>query len=390
MSGRFFPFIAAMALFGLSLVAGCSDDDNKNFFPFLPSTTSTYQQTNLVFSNISAGFSNISGVGTRDPQLINAWGIARSATGPWWVNANGSGVSKVYNNLGQPFPIVAPLVVTIPPPAAAPGTTSTPTGIVFNNFSGSFNLTAGAPATSAVFIFVTEDGTISAWNPSAGTSAVLKVDNHGVAAGTGAVYKGAAVASNGASNLLYAANFRAGKVDVFDSNFAPVTLPGTPFTVPTSAGLPAGYSPFNIANIGGKLYVTYALLNTTTLLDDVAGAGHGFVEVFNPDGTFVMSLQTGSWLNSPWGVAKAPANFGQFSNMILVGNFGSGQIAAFDSTSGQFKGLLNRASNTPIVIDGLWGIGFGNGGTAGPTNTLFFAAGPNDESEGLFGTLTVR
>ncbi|BCS55411.1 TIGR03118 family protein [Geobacter sp. SVR] len=381
MSGKLLPFIAAMAIFGLSLAPGCGDNNHNN-------STSNYQQTNLVFSNISAGFSNISGVGTRDPQLINAWGIAHSPTGPWWVNANGSGVSKVYNNLGQPFPIGAPIVVTIPPPASAPGTTSTPTGIVFNNFSGSFNVTTGVPATSARFIFVTEDGTISAWH--SGTSATLMVDNHGVAAGTGAVYKGAALAANGTSNLLYAANFRAQRVDVFDSNFAPVTLSGAPFTVPSSAGHPAGYSPFNIANIGGKLYVTYALLNTTTLLDDVSGPGHGFVEVFNPDGTFVMSLRTGSWLNSPWGVAQAPGNFGQFSNTILVGNFGSGQIAAFNPTSGQFEGLLNSAANTPIVIDGLWGIGFGNGGTAGPTNTLFFAAGPNDESNGLFGTLTVK
>jgi uncharacterized protein (TIGR03118 family) len=141
-------------------------------------------------------------------------------------------------------------------------------------------------------------------------------------------------------------------------------------------------------NIGGKLFVTYALLNTVTLLDDVPGQGHGFVEVFNPDGSFVMSLENGLWFNSPWGVAMASADFGAFSNMLLVGNFGSGQIAAFNPVTGTFVGLLRDTSDAPIVIDGLWGLGFGNGGTAGFTNTLFFAAGPNGESDGLFGTLT--
>jgi uncharacterized protein (TIGR03118 family) len=380
MSRRFLSFIAAMAMVGLSLT-GCGDDDKTVVVP-LNQATPAYQQTNLV--------SNIPGVAaTTDATLLNAWGIARSSTGPWWVNANGSGVSNVYNNLGQPFPVATPLVVTIPLPSSrGTATSATPTGIVFNNFSG-FNVTPGVPTTSARFIFVTEDGTISAWN--AGTSATLKVDNPTFAAGTGAVYKGAALASNGTSNLLYVANFRAGRVEVFDSSFAPVTLPGTPFTVPAPrVGPPAGYSPFNVVNIGGKLYVTYALLNTDTLLDDVPGQGHGFVEVYNPDGSFVMSLQSGLWFNSPWGVALAPSNFGEFSNLLLVGNFGSGQIAAFDPVSGAFKGLLRDAANDPIVIDGLWGIGFGNGGTAGPTNTLFFAAGLNGESDGLFGALTAK
>jgi uncharacterized protein (TIGR03118 family) len=380
MWGRFLSMVAALAMVTLSL-AGCGDDDKTVIIPVTPATPS-YQQNNLV--------SNIPGIAaTTDPNLLNPWGIARSPTGPWWVNANGSGISSVYNNLGQPFPIGAPLVVTIPLPTA-PGTakTATPTGIVFNNFSG-FNVTPGVRTTSAKFIFVTEDGTISAW--SSGTAATLKVNNPTFAAGTGAVYKGAALATNGTSNLLYAANFRAGRVDVFDSNFAPVTLPGTPFTVPAPhIGPPAGYAPFNVVNIGGKLYVTYALLNTDTLLDDVAGEGHGFVEVFNPDGSFVMSLQSGLWFNSPWGVAQAPSDFGKFSKMLLVGNFGSGQIAAFDPVTGAFQGLLRDASNDPIVISGLWGIGFGNGGTAGPTNTLFFAAGLNGESDGLFGTLTQK
>ena len=370
--------MAAMAMVTMFL-ASCGDDNDNNAVPF----TQFYQQTNLV--------SNIPGLAaTADANLVNSWGIARSATSPWWVNDNGTGVATVYSGAGALFPNSAtPLVVTIPPPAASPGTTSTPTGIVFNNFSG-FNV-AGA-GTPARFIFVTEDGTVSAWN--SGTAATLKVDNHAAGLG-GAVYKGAALATNGVVNFLYAANFRTGRIDVFDSTFAPVVLPvtatGAPFTVPApQVGPPAGYSPFNVANIGGKLYVTYALLNPDTLLDDVAGQGHGFVEVYNPDGSFVMSLQNGLWFNSPWGVTLAPTGFGVFSNLLLVGNFGSGQIAGFNPVTGAFKGLLRDGFNDPIMISGLWGIGFGNGGTAGPTNTLFFAAGLNGETDGLFGTLTAN
>ena len=339
-----------------------------------------YLQTNLV--------SNIPGVATTtDANLINSWGIARSPSGPWWVNDNGTGVATVYTGLGAPTPTATPLVVTIP--TVAGGTTPAPaTGIVFNNYSG-FNVTSGDRTTSAKFIFVTEDGTISAWN--AGTTATLKVNNF--VTGAGAVYKGVALANNAGSNLLYVANFRGGTVDVFNSNFAPVTLPatttGAPFTVPAPrVGPPTGYAPFNVTNVGGKLYVSYALLNTDTKLDDVPGQGHGFVEVFNPDGSFVMSLQNGLWFNSPWGVTLAPADFGKFSNKLLVGNFGSGQIAAFDPLDGKFLGLLRDKFDDPIVINGLWGLGFGNGATAGPSNTLFFAAGLNDESDGLFGTLT--
>ncbi|TGU72850.1 TIGR03118 family protein [Geomonas terrae] len=370
---RTFPFVVAALLVSMSL-AGCGDDDKH--------ASTTYRQTNLV--------SNIPGLAsTTDANLVNSWGIAHSSTSGWWVSDNGTGFSTVYNGSGQPFPIATPLTVTIPLPSA-PGTatSATPTGVVFNNYSG-FDVTPGVNTTAARFIFVTEDGTISAWNT--GTTATLKVDNPTFAAGTGAVYKGAALATTGTANYLYAANFRAGTIDVFDSTFTPVALPGTPFTVPAPhVAPPAGYSPFNVANIGGKLYVSYALLNTDTLLDDVAGQGHGFVEVFNPDGSYIMSLQSGTWLNSPWGMALAPENFGKFSNMVLVGNFGSGQIAAFDPVTGAFKGVMRDADNVPIVINGLWGIGFGNGGNAGPTTTLFFAAGLNGESDGLFGTITPR
>lgn len=338
-----------------------------------------YRETILV--------SNIPGLAaTTDSNLVNPWGLARSPTGAWWVGNNGTGTVTVYNGVGQRFPTSTPIVVTVP--AAAGVTTPAPvTGVVFNNFTG-FNVTPGDGTTSARFIFVTESGTISAWN--AGTAATLKFNNF---SGSKAVYKGATQATNAGSNLLYATDFRGGKVDVFDSNFAPVTLAntstGAPFTVPnTQVVPPAGYAPFNIVNMGGKLYVTYALRDATNLVDDVAGEGHGFVAVFNPDGSYVRSLQGGLWFNSPWGIALAPADFGKFSGMLLVGNFGSGQIAAFNPTTGAFTGLLRDAFDDPIKINGLWSLGFGNGGNGGPTNTLFFTAGLNDEADGVFGTLT--
>lgn len=339
-----------------------------------------YQETILV--------GNIPGVAqVTDPNFVNSWGLARSPTGAWWIANNGTGTVSVYNGSGQPFPAGTPLTVTVPP--ASGGTTPAPiTGIVFNNFTG-FNVTAGDSTTSARFIFVTEDGTISAWNT--GATATQKVNNF--VSGAGAVYKGVAMASDAGAGRLYAADFRGGKIDVFDSNFAPVTLPntstGAPFTVPSSHAVPpTGYAPFNVVNIGGKLYVTYALRNPDTNLDDVPGEGHGFVEVFNPDGSYVMSLQGGLWLNSPWGIVQAPESFGKHSNMLLVGNFGSGQIAVFDPATGMFQGLLRDAYDDPIRINGLWGLGVGNGGNGGATNTMFFTAGLNDESDGLFGTLT--
>jgi uncharacterized protein (TIGR03118 family) len=356
-------FLATLLTLSALTLAGCGDSDSH------PSTT--YKQTNLV--------SNIPSLATTtDSTLLNAWGIAHSSTSGWWVNANGSGVSNVYNGAGAPFPLATPLVVTIPPPAGGVGP-STPTGIVANSGSD-FEVAAGQPAR---FIFVTEDGTVSAWNPTTdATHAVLMVDN----SATGAVYKGAAVAANGASNFLYAANFSSGAIDVFSSSFVPVALAAGAFTDPT---LPAGYAPFNVANINGKLYVAYAQQNPGTI-DDVPGQGHGFVVVYDASGTLLTRLQNGLWFNSPWGITLAPAGFGKFSTDLLVGNFGSGQIAAFDPVTGVFLGLLRDEFGSPVMIDGLWGIGFGNGGSAGPTTTLFFAAGLNGEADGLFGTLTPR
>lgn len=327
-----------------------------------------YKQTDLI--------SNASGVAKEtDQNLVNSWGIARSSSGPWWVNDNGKGVATVYNAQGEGFPTSSPLVVTIPTSSGASGP-ATPTGIVFNG-TRDFQIEPGNPAT---FIFVTEDGTVSAWNREVNpTKAILKVDYS-----DSAVYKGAAMALNNGAVFLYAANFRAGTIDVFDTNFKKVTLAAGAFT---DKDIPAGFAPFNVANVSGRLFVTYAKQDSAKE-DDVAGAGNGFVDVFDPNGTLLVRLEHGRWFNSPWGVVLAPANFGKFSNKLLVGNFGSGQVAAFNPETGEFLETLNTPDGKALTIEGLWGLEFGNGGTAGPLNTLFFAAGPNDEKDGLFGTIT--
>jgi uncharacterized protein (TIGR03118 family) len=308
-----------------------------------------------------------------DPNLVNPWGIAFSSTSPFWIADNHSGLSTVYNAAGQPFPTNNPLVVTIPPPPGGAPPAS-PTGIVFNGSSG-FEL-GGKPA---AFIFATEDGTISAWNGS--SSAVLQVDNS-----SSAVYKGLAIGSNSSGNFLYAANFKGGTVDVFDSKFKPVALAGS-FKDPS---LPAGYAPFNIQNVGSILYVTYAKQNAEGH-DDVAGPGNGFVDVFDTNGNMVRRLISNGPLNSPWGVAVAPAAFGSLGGNLLVGNFGDGTINAFDPTTGQFIGEMQNAAGNPISIEGLWSLKFGNGGLAGDPNTLFFTAGISGggtvEDHGLFGDL---
>ena len=303
-----------------------------------------------------------------DSSLVNAWGMAHSPTSPWWVSDAGTGVSTLYNGQG----VKSALVVTVPP---APGGTppSSPTGQVFNSSAG-FILGNG---TKASFIFATENGTIAAWNGGLGASAVTMVDS----SASGAIYKGLAIGNNASGDFLYAADFHNAKVDVFDTNFAPTNLGGS-FTDPT---LPAGYAPFGIQNIGGNIYVTYAKQDALAE-DEVAGAGFGYVDAFDADGNFVRRVASTATLNAPWGLALAPAGFGRFSNDLLVGNFGDGTINAFDALTDAFEGQLHGSSGA-IAIDGLWGLGFGNGVNAGPANFLYFAAGIDDEAHGLFGDL---
>jgi uncharacterized protein (TIGR03118 family) len=285
------------------------------------------------------------------------------------VADNGTGLSTLYTGSGAKLG----LEVTIPPPGGGMG--SAPTGMVFNGTSD-FQVSTGK---AAAFIFATEDGTISGWN--SGTQAILKVDNSGNAS----VYKGLAIGNNGSANFIYATNFRLGKIDVFDKNFAPVTLSGS-FTDP---GLPSGYAPFGINNIGGNLLVSYALQDSA-MHDDVAGPGNGFVDVFDLNGNLIKRLISNGALNSPWGLAMAPSHFGTFSNDLLVGNFGDSLVNAFDPNTGAFLGTLSDPGGNPLSLTavsekGLWGLLFGNDGLAGRSNSLFFSAGANDEGDGIFG-----
>ena len=315
----------------------------------------------------------------RDPNLVNPWGISFSPTGgPFWVSDNGTGVVTVYNGAGKPFPVGSPIVVTVPP-AAGGIPPSAPTGQVFNP-TVDFTL---APGMRAVFLFATEDGTIAGWNPMVNaTTAVTKVDN----SGSGAIYKGLAMGSNVNGNFLFAANFHAGTIDVFDKNFTPVISPGA-FTDPN---IPAGFAPFNIQNIGGQLYVTYAKQDADKE-DDVPGPGNGFIDVFDTSGVLVRRFASQGTLNSPWGMAVAPANFGEFSGALLVGNFGDGRINAFNISTGAFLGQMLTPTSEPLTIPGLWGLIFGNGGNGGSLDRLYFTAGiPGDgdlEDHGLFGEI---
>ncbi len=314
--------------------------------------------------------------------LKNPWGLVRSATSPWWISDNNDGSSVLLTGAGAVIPINPNGVVEVPnaPSQPAPGT---PTGIVFNGNANAFLLSAGDPA---AFIFVTEDGTISGWNPTLNkASAVIVVDHSQVPSPTnGAVYKGATIAEFKGNPYLYVTNFRSGRVEVYDSSFKRVHLGEEAFD---DDCVRDGFAPFNIQAIGKNIFVTYAKQDAARH-DDVAGAGLGFVVVFSPSGKRLARLEHGDWFNAPWGVALAPSEFGEFSHSLLVGNFGSGWIAAFNPVTGRFQGFVKNPDNSILTIDGLWGLDFGNGGSAGPLNTLYFTAGPNGETDGLFGTLT--
>lgn len=326
-----------------------------------------YTQINLV--------SNIPGVARfTDPNLKNPWGITFIPGSPFWISDNGTGVSTLYDGRGD----IVPLVVQIPPPKGSPtSVTATPTGVVWNPTQG---FKVGTSSFPAIFIFATEDGTISAWNPNVdGTHAVLEVDN----AQSGAVYKGLALAPNSKGVFLFATNFHAGSIDVFDATFKQGHTAGGFI----DRQIPPGYAPFGIALIDGDLFVTYALQNAEKH-DDVAGAGHGFVDVFDTDGNLLRRFATRGQLNSPWGVTRAPYDFGKFSADVLIGNFGDGHITAF-SSSGEPRGQLQDRRGRAITINGLWGLRFGGARVADP-DVLYFTAGLHDEADGLFGAIEAR
>jgi uncharacterized protein (TIGR03118 family) len=300
-----------------------------------------------------------------DTSLKNAWGISSNSTGPFWVSANGSGVANLYRVLpGSDAPTKQGLVVTIPGDGNV-------TGQVFN-----FSAAAGA-FNSDLFLFVSEDGTISGWRGALGTTAeTLAI------ADAANVYKGAAIGSIGGNSYLYAANFRAGTIDVLKGSGGAPSLSGT-FVDPN---LPSGYAPFNIQNLNNRLYVTYALQDGAKM-DDVAGPGNGFVDVFDLNGSLLARVATQGTLNSPWGLALAPTSFGPLAGDLLVGNFGDGRINAFDLGTNSFVTQLEGVNGNPITIDGLWALSPGNGGFAGSPDEIYFSAGPNDEQNGLFGAL---
>jgi len=306
-----------------------------------------------------------------DPNLKNAWGVAFNPNGFVWVVDNATGKSTLYDGHGMP----QTLIVTIP---GAGGQQGKPTGIVFSS-SNDFVVTKNGLSGPARFIFATENGTISGWAPNVElTNAQLTVDN----SAQHSIYKGLALAATGEGNFLYATDFHNGRIDVFDAAFHPVHWAGA-FV---DHKVPKGYAPFGIQNLQGDLYVTYAKQDEDAE-DDVAGPGFGLVDVFDAQGHLLRRIATGGRLNAPWGLALAPADFGRFSNTLLVGNFGDGRISAYDVRTGDFLGQLRKANGHRVEIEGLWGLAFGNGIQHQPTGTLFFAAGPNDEVNGVYGRI---
>ncbi len=340
----------------------------------LPAATGYYQH-NLV--------ADVAGVADfTDPNLVNAWGLATSATSPFWVCDGGTGLSTLYSASNAPGAALGTPIATLKPtvPGAGGALGGVCTGIIANTATTSFNISTPANPTPrpSGFIFVTEDGVLSAWaNAVDPAHAVLVVDNS-----SSAVYKGLALVTT-PTPQLYAANFRAATIDVFDANFKPVTLAAGAFTDPA---VTAGFAPFNIWNLGGKLYVTYAKQDAAKKFD-VPGAGNGFVSVYDPAGKLLQHLTSNGPLNSPWGVAIAPATFGKFANAVIVGNFGDGAINAFDATTGTLLGPLQDGAGKNIVIPGLWALLVGNGGNGGDKNSLYFTAGPGGQKHGLLGSI---
>jgi uncharacterized protein (TIGR03118 family) len=307
-----------------------------------------------------------------DPNLVNAWGLVAGPSTPWWVADNGTDVSTLYDGDGN----VIPLVVQV---------NGAPTGTVFNG-GPSFVVSHNGASGPSLFLFSTERGTIRGWNPGVpppapSTRAFKVVDR----SAEGAIYKGLAVASGTNHDFLYATDFHNARVDVFDEDFNLVTRPGA-FVDPD---LPAGFAPFGIQTINNRIFVTYAMQDADAE-DDVAGPGLGYVDLYSRGGTLLGRVAGGGELNAPWGLAMAPADFGEFGGDLLIGNFGDGVINAFaPEASGAFapQGALHRLRGKVLSIDGLWALEFGNGGAAGPTNSLYFTAGPDDESHGLFGKI---
>jgi len=307
-------------------------------------------------------------------RLVNAWGMAQGPTTPVWVAANETNKAFLFTGDGVGAPVTKiPLIVSVP----AEGIT----GQVFNG-NGGFVVDDGhGNSGSAIFIFDSESGDVSGWNPVVPPPQFSTQAQPGAHV-NGAIFKGLAIAQNGGSTFLYAADFHNNKIDVFNSLWQKVNLGGS-FTDPN---LPKGYAPFDITALNGELFVSYAQQDATKT-DEIAGQGKGFVDVYDTAGHLSRRLVSRGNLNAPWGMAVAPTGFGDLGGALIVGNFGDGRLHAYDPQTGTPMGTLRRANGNPMVIDGLWALMFGNGTSAGNT-TLLFSAGPKDESHGLYGSIT--
>jgi uncharacterized protein (TIGR03118 family) len=315
-----------------------------------------------------------------DPNLINAWGLAAGPMTPWWVADNGTDVSTLYTGAGAAIPLVV---------SVGGG----PTGLVYNASATDFVVTDGTTSGVARFIFASEDGMIRGWNPGVpsppppppalplSTQTEVAVDR----SAEGAIYKGLAIADTDNGPRLYAADFHNSRVDVFDRSWNLIQRKHR-FVDPR---IPDGYAPFGIQAIGSTIYVAYAKQDAAAE-DELAGPGRGFVDAFSLRGRLKARVAQHGKLDAPWGIARAPRSFGRFGGDLLIGNFGNGRINAYEREDDHFEheGQLRTGHEEPLEIDGLWALEFGNGGAAGPTDTLFFTAGPEEESHGLFGSIT--
>ena len=374
--------LASASLIGVCLITAAVRADDKNDQP-----------NRYTVSNLTTDDQKQNAAPNTDPVLRNAWGVAFTpGASPFWIADNASGCATLYDGTGAKIALQVAIPLpdnTVPSTACKPASTQTnpppptpaaPTGIVWNPTT---TFVVPNTTTPASFIFDTEDGTISAWSGGL-MQAVIAVNN----SASGAVYKGLVFGTNSKGVFLFAANFNAGTVDVFAPNGSAGFRAATNLEIEggfNDPSIPAGFAPFGIQNINGDLFVTYAKQNKAKH-DDVAGPGNGFVDVFDTDGNLLRRFASRGALNSPWGVARASYAFGRFSGDVLVGNFGNGQINAFAS-NGNFLGALRDAKGKPLVIDGLWTLTLGGGRTSS-SDTLYFTAGPNDETHGLFGTVT--
>jgi uncharacterized protein (TIGR03118 family) len=377
------PTSAGSEVFTLTCGSGIYSSD---------SASATLTVTAASAATVTELVSNVAG-GTAmhvDTNLVNPWGVSipvAPSTAPAWVSNNGTQTSTLYDGNGVPQPTATPLIVNLA--ASAGGAAFNPSGIVANSSATDFVVSAGGKSGSSAFIFDGTGGMLAGWSPSVDvTHAVTMYTDAG-----GAVYKGLAIAANNGALFLYATDFHNNKIDVFDTSFVKQTSSSTAFSFVDPA-IPAGYAPFGIQAVPGsgvsgttQIFVTYAQQVAPANLTNANGAGLGFVDIYDTNGKLIKQLIAGGALNAPWGIAMAPADFGTFSNALLVGNFGDGAINAYDAAAGTPLGALTNINGSAAAAPGLLGIAFGNDANSQPHNTLFFAAGPNGGADGIYGRI---